>query len=66
MQDGKINPQAFKSLRSKTFIEEKEIEPYIRSVIDESINTNHPRATYQKMNDAYNMYGGYEEEYYED
>lgn len=66
MEDGKINPQAFKKLRSKTIIEEKEIEPYIKSVIDESINVNHPRATYQKMSDAYNMYGGYEEDYYEE
>jgi len=64
MEDGKINPQAFKKLRSKTIIEEKEIEPYIKSVIDESINTNHPRATYQKINDSYNMYGGYDDEYY--
>jgi uncharacterized protein YbaP (TraB family) len=66
MEDGKINPQAFKKLRSKTIIEEKEIEPYMKSVIDESINVNHPRATYQKMSDAYNIYGGYEEEYYEE
>jgi hypothetical protein len=66
MEDGKINPQAFKKLRSKTFIEEKEIEPYIRAVIDESINTNHPRATYQKLSDTNNMYGGYEDEYYGD
>lgn len=66
MEDGKINPQAFKKLRSKTIIEEKEIEPYMKSVIDESINVNHPRATYQKMSDAYNMYGGYEEDYYEE
>ena len=66
MEDGKINPQAFKKLRSKTVIEEKEIEPYIRAVIDESINTNHPRATYQKLSDVSNMYGGYEDEYYED
>jgi uncharacterized protein YbaP (TraB family) len=65
MEDGKINPQAFKKLRSKAIIEEKEIEPYMKSVIDESINTNHPRATYQKMSDAYNRYG-YDEEYYED
>ena len=66
MEDGKINPQAFKKLRSKAIIEEKEIEPYIKSVIDESINVNHPRATYQKMDDAYNMYGGYDEEYYDE
>lgn len=66
MEDGKINPQAFKKLRSKTVIEEKEIEPYIRAVIDESINTNHPRATYQKLSDVSNMYGGYEDKYYED
>jgi len=66
MEDGKINPQAYKKLRSKTIIEEKEIEPYIKSVIDESINTNHPRATYQKMSDGNNLYGGYEEEYYEE
>lgn len=66
MEDGKINPQAYKKLRSKTIIEEKEIGPYIKSVIDESINTNHPRATYQKMSDINNMYGGYEEEYYEE
>jgi uncharacterized protein YbaP (TraB family) len=61
MEDGKINPQAFKKLRSKTFIEEKEIEPYINAVIDESINTNHPRATYQKLSDVSNMYGGYQD-----
>jgi uncharacterized protein YbaP (TraB family) len=61
MEDGKINPQAFKKLRSKTFIEKKEIEPYIRAVIDESINTNHPRATYQKLSDVNNTYGGYED-----
>lgn len=66
MENDKINPQAFKKLRSKTIIEESEIEPYIKSVIDESINTNHPRATYQKMNDSYNMYGDYDETYYED
>lgn len=63
MENGKINPQAFKKLRSKTIIEEKEIEPHIKSVIDESINTNHPRATYQKLSDAYNMYGDYDEQY---
>jgi uncharacterized protein YbaP (TraB family) len=61
MEDGKINPQAFKKLRSKTFIEKKEIEPYIRAVIDESINTTHPRATYQKLSDVNNTYGGYED-----
>lgn len=65
MEDGKINPQAFKKLRSKTIIEEKEIKPYIRAVIDESINTNHPRATYQKLNDQNNMYNDYDD-YYED
>jgi uncharacterized protein YbaP (TraB family) len=66
MENGKINPQAFKKLRPKTIIQEKDIAPHIKSVIDESINTNHPRATYQKMSDAYNLYGGYEEEYYEE
>jgi uncharacterized protein YbaP (TraB family) len=64
LEDGKINPQAFKKLRSKTVIEEKEIEPYIKAVIDESINTNHPRATYQKLSN--NAYGGYDDMYYED
>lgn len=63
MENGKINPQAFKKLRSKTVIEEKEIEPYIRAAIDESINTNHPRATYQKLSDANNMYGYDDEQY---
>lgn len=63
MENGKINPQAYKKLQSKTIIEEKEIEPHIKSVIDESINTNHPRATYQKQSDDYNMYGDYNEQY---
>ena len=44
---------------------QKEIKPYIRAVIDESINTNHPRATYQKLNDQNNMYNDYDD-YYED
>ena len=63
MEEGKINPQAFKKVRSKTIIEEKEIEPHIKSVIDESINTFHPRATYQKQSDNYNIYGDYDGEY---
>ena len=65
VENGRINPQAFKSLRSISFIEEKEIEEFIKASIDECINTNHPRVTHRKIKDnGYDYYG--DDMYYED
>lgn len=47
--NGKLNPQAFKTYRNKPFLEESEIQEYIKSSIDETLNEGRPRATFGKL-----------------
>ena len=39
----------FYKLSPKTYLEEKEVDAIIKSMIDESLNENHKRATYGKL-----------------
>ena len=48
-ENGKINIKEFYKLSPKTYLEEKEVDAIIKSMIDESLNENHKRATYGKL-----------------
>lgn len=48
-ENGKINIKEFYKLRPKTYLEEKEVDTIIKSMIDESLNENQKRATYGKL-----------------
>ena len=43
-ENGKINIKEFYKLSPKTYLEEKEVDAIIKSMIDESLNENHKRA----------------------
>ncbi len=62
VENGKINPQAFRKLRTKPVIEEKEIQDFMRSTIDECLNSNHPRVNHEKLKDR----GGYGDYMYDE
>ena len=61
--DNSLNLKAFKKIRRERIIEDKEIDQKIKTMIDESLNDNHLRVSFSKMqeNDYYNG-----DEYYED
>ena len=48
-ENGKINIKEYCKLNAKTYLEEKEIDAIIKSMIDESLNENHRRASYGKL-----------------
>ena len=48
-ENGKINVKEYCKLNAKTYLEEKEIDAIIKSMIDESLNDNHRRASYGKL-----------------
>ena len=48
-ENGKINIKEYCKLNAKTYLEEKEIDAIIKSMIDESLNDNHRRASYGKL-----------------
>lgn len=56
IENGKINIKEFLKLKAKSFLEEKEIEVLIKNMIDESLNSNHKRASYGKLKSGNNIY----------
>lgn len=48
-ENGKINIKEYCKLSARIFLEEKEVETIIKSMIDESLNDNHRRSTYGKL-----------------
>lgn len=59
--NGKINIKEYCKLNARVFLEEKEIETIIKSMIDESLNDNHKRATYGKKNTTNNIFSDLED-----
>ena len=47
--DSSVNPQEKIGFGSFLILEEKEIDAIIKSMIDESLNDNHRRASYGKL-----------------
>lgn len=62
--NGKLNIKEYCKLNTKIYLEEKEITPIIKSMIDESLNKNHRRATYGRHKIGKNQVeDSYSEEY---
>lgn len=55
-ENGKINIKEYCKLNAKTYLEEKEIDALIKSMIDESLNDNHRRASYGKLKMSNNYF----------
>ena len=63
-ENGKINIKEYYKLSSKTYLEEKEVNTMMKSMIDESLNENHRRASYGKLKNGNQLFvEDYVEEY---
>ncbi|MBE9575454.1 TraB/GumN family protein [Flavobacterium proteolyticum] len=60
-ENGKINIKEYCKLIATTYLEEKEIDAIIKSMIDESLNDNHRRASYGKLKINNNLFENLEE-----
>jgi len=61
-ENDKLNLKAFKKLGRERILEDKEIDYKIKNMIDESLNDNHLRVTFSKVNSG----DYYDDEYYEE
>ncbi|MFD2908937.1 TraB/GumN family protein [Flavobacterium ardleyense] len=62
-ENGILNIKGYFKLSSRTYLQEKEIKPLMNSLIDQSLNAHHFRASFGKLKDQNLTYNDYNEEF---